>query len=104
MMKYEFDKLVGIATALEAYERIEIVYLQFDELFPTKQVLASYYKKHDMNGIVKLYQEALKVQKLENKVKDLQEKLESAMSCNGDLAKKNDYQKRTLEAIKEMTG
>ena len=50
MMKHEFDELVGITTAPEAWERIEFVYMN-DEEFQTKQQIADFYKEKDMNGI-----------------------------------------------------
>lgn len=54
MMKHEFDELVGITTAEEAYTRIEFVYMN-SERFQTKQQIAEFYKEHDMNGIEKEY-------------------------------------------------
>lgn len=56
MMKREFDELVGITTAPEAYERIEFVYMNCDE-FQTKQQIADFYKEKDMNGIEQKYKE-----------------------------------------------
>ena len=58
MMKHEFDKLVGMTTDLTCYERIEYVYANSDQ-FQTKQEVADYYKKYDMNGIEKLYKELI---------------------------------------------
>lgn len=72
MMKHEFDALVGITTDPECYKKIEAVYMQFDEMFPTKEAIASFYKKHDMNGIERMYREALKIQQLEQQLKALQ--------------------------------
>lgn len=72
MMKHEFDALVGIDTDPECYKKIEAVYMQFDEMFPTKEAIASFYKKHDMNGIERMYREALKIQQLEQQLKELQ--------------------------------
>jgi len=57
-MKHEFDKLVGMTTDTECYKRIEYVYMNCEQ-FNSKQELADYYKKHDMNGIEKLYKEVL---------------------------------------------
>ena len=56
MEKREFDELVGIVTAPEAYKRIEFVYMNDDE-FNTKQQIADFYKEHDMNGIEEKYKE-----------------------------------------------
>lgn len=58
MMKHEFDELVGMETAPEAYKRIEYVYMNDDE-FDTKQEIADFYKKHDMNGIERKYKEII---------------------------------------------
>lgn len=71
MMKHEFDALVGITTDPECYKKIEAVYMQFDEMFPTKEAIVSFYKKHDMNGIERMYCEALKIQQLEQQLKEL---------------------------------
>ena len=59
MMIHEFAKLTGIEPAPECWERIEYVYMNCDE-FKTKQDIAEFYKKHDMNGIEKKYQELMK--------------------------------------------
>ena len=56
MMKHEFDNLIGITTAPEAYEKIEFVYMNSDR-FQTKQELATFYKENDMNGIETIYKE-----------------------------------------------
>lgn len=72
MMKHEFDVLVGIDTDPECYRKTEAVYMQFDEMFPTKEAIASFYKKYDMNGIEHMYREALKIQQLEQQLKALQ--------------------------------
>lgn len=58
MMINEFAELTGITPAPEAWERIEYVYMNCDE-FQTKQDIAEFYKKHDMNGIEKKYHELL---------------------------------------------
>lgn len=62
MEKREFDKLVGMDTAPECYERIEYVYMNDNE-FSTKQQIADFYKKYDMNGIEKKYQKLLEAAK-----------------------------------------
>lgn len=54
MMKQEFDKLVGMTTAPECYERIEYVYMNSD-FFTNKQQIADFYKAHDMAGIERIY-------------------------------------------------
>lgn len=68
MEKKEFDKLVGITTAPECYERIEFVYMN-SEIFSNKQQIADFYKAHDMAGIERVYKTILAhnevVQKLE---------------------------------------
>lgn len=69
MMKHEFDSLVGIDTDPECYKKIEAVYMKFDEMFPTKESIAAFYKKHDMNGIERMYREMLKIQQLEQRLK-----------------------------------
>ena len=56
MMIHEFEKLTGIQIAPECWYRIEYVYMNCDQ-FQTKEQIADYYKKHDMNGIEKLYKE-----------------------------------------------
>ena len=56
MMIHEFEKLTGIQIAPECWDRIEYVYMNCDQ-FQTKDQIADYYKKHDMNGIEKLYKE-----------------------------------------------
>ena len=72
MMKHEFDALVGIDTDPECYKKIEAVYMQFDEMFPTKEAIASFYKKHGMNGIERIYHGAPKIQQLGQQLKELQ--------------------------------
>lgn len=56
MMIHEFEKLTGIQIAPECWDRIEYVYMNCKQ-FQTKEQIADYYKKHDMNGIEKLYKE-----------------------------------------------
>jgi hypothetical protein len=56
MMKHEFEELVGMSTTPESYEKIEFVYMN-SEKFGTKQEIAEFYKKKDMNGIEKEYKE-----------------------------------------------
>lgn len=69
MMKHEFDALVGITIDPECYKKIEVCYMTFDNLFPDKQSVADYYKKHDMNGFEKLYKDALKFRETEDALK-----------------------------------
>ncbi len=76
MMKHEFDNLVGLTTDPECYKKIEAVYMQFDEMFPTKESVAAFYKKHDMNGFERMYREALKIQKLEDELKDYKSRVD----------------------------
>lgn len=59
MMKAEFDKLVGLTTSPESYERIEFVYMN-SGFFSNKQQIADFYKAQDMNGIERLYKEIVK--------------------------------------------
>ena len=54
MTKEEFDSLVGIVTDPDCYKRIEEVYMECD-FFQTKQQIADFYKKYDMNGIERMY-------------------------------------------------
>ena len=72
MMKREFDELVGITTAPEAYERIEFVYMNSDE-FQTKQQIADFYKEKDMNGIEQKYREIIEQPLREDEFKQLVE-------------------------------
>lgn len=58
MEKREFDKLVGMTTAPECYERIEFVYMNSD-IFSEKQQIADFYKAHDMAGIERVYRDIL---------------------------------------------
>lgn len=71
MEKKEFDKLVGITTAPECYERIEHVYMNSD-LFNNKQQIADFYKANDMAGIERVYKGILAhreaIENLENEV------------------------------------
>ena len=63
MMKYEFDNMVGITTDPACYEKIEYVYMNsdfFDDV-NGKQQIADFYKKHDMDGIERLYKEDKKM-------------------------------------------
>lgn len=62
MMKNEFDTLIGITISPESYERIEYVYMNSDK-FNTKQEIADFYKKHDMNGIENIYKQLLEQKK-----------------------------------------
>lgn len=52
MMIHEFEQLTGIQVAPECWDRIEYVYMNCEQ-FKTKEQIADYYKKHDMNGIEK---------------------------------------------------
>ena len=72
MMKQEFDKLVGMTTAPECYERIEYVYMN-SEFFSNKQQIADFYKTHDMAGIERIYKGILAH-------KEVAEKLESEVA------------------------
>lgn len=64
MMIHEFERMTGMQIAPECWERIEYVYMNCDQ-FETKDQIVDYYKKHDMNGIEKLYRE-LKEKKQEH--------------------------------------
>lgn len=74
MMKHEFDELVGMETAPEAYERIEFVYMNSNE-FDTKQQIADFYKENDMNGIEKkckeLIEKEMRTEEFESFIHDL---------------------------------
>ena len=61
MMKHEFENLVGMTIDTDCYERIEFVYMNSERFSNSngKQEIADFYKKHDMNGIEKLYTELL---------------------------------------------
>lgn len=71
MMKEEFDKLVGLTTAPECYERIEYVYTNcpFFSDVNEKAEIAEFYKAHDMIGIERLYRETLKIMNAEAALK-----------------------------------
>ena len=77
MMQKEFENLVGHPVDNECYKRIEAVYMYplFDDLFPTKEAVASYYKKHDMQGFENLYKIAVKVKGIEAKAQNLEKEL-----------------------------
>ena len=57
MMKCEFDKLMGLTTVPECYERIEYVYTHCPLFSETngKAEIAEFYKRFDMKGINRLY-------------------------------------------------
>ena len=57
MLKEEFEKLVGQEITLESFDVINYCYMQCDFLFPTKEAVASYYKKHDLNFFEQLKKE-----------------------------------------------
>lgn len=111
MMKHEFDASVGIDTDPECYKKIEVVYRQFDEMFPTREAIAAFYKKHDMNGIERMYREALKIQELERQNKQLTQQLKAAstlvvlLKSDADIGKlvdalkKNDWVEYHLEPV-----
>lgn len=72
MMKCEFDELVGIVTDPDCYKRIEEVYTECD-FFQTKQQIAEFYKKYDMNGIERMYTGVILVQrKLHKRIAELE--------------------------------
>lgn len=77
MMQKEFEKLVGHPVDNECYKRIEAVYMfpLFDDMFPSKEAVADYYKKHDMQGFENLYKVALKARALETKAQNLEKEL-----------------------------
>lgn len=52
-MKHEFESLIGHRVSFECYERIEFVYCELEHF--TKETIASFYNRYDMNGIEKLY-------------------------------------------------
>lgn len=99
MMKHEFDALVGIDTDPECYKKIEAVYMQFDEMFPTKEAIVSFYKKHDMNGIERMYREALKIQELKRQNELLTQQLK-AISTPVVLMKQNADMEGLVEFLK----
>lgn len=69
MMIHEFERLTGIAPAPECWERIEYVYMNCDE-FRTKEDIAEFYKKHDMNGIEKKYNELMEKVRYDDEMKE----------------------------------
>lgn len=81
MEKKEFDKLVGITTAPECYERIEFVYMNSD-IFSEKQQIADFYKAHDMAGIERIYKHILDYtmtfEQQKNKIAALQAEIAAA--------------------------
>lgn len=75
MMKKEFDELVGIVTDPNCYKRIEEVYHECD-FFQTKEQIANFYKKYDMNGIERMYSGVVLVQrKLHKEIAELRSKV-----------------------------
>lgn len=71
MLKKEFDELVGIVTDPDCYKRIAEVYNECD-FFQTKEQIAEFYKKYDMNGIERMYTEVVLVhRKLHKEIDDL---------------------------------
>lgn len=77
MMQKEFENLVGHPVDNECYKRIEAVYMNplFDDMFPSKESVADYYKKHDMQGFEKLYKVALKAKASNSQAENLEREL-----------------------------
>lgn len=74
MMKEEFEAMMGHSVGSETYKKIEICYMCFDFLFPTKIDIAEYYRKHDIEDFERLYLEALQISDLRKKYKKLGKK------------------------------
>lgn len=101
MMIHEFAKLTGIEPAPECWERIEYVYMNCDE-FKTKQDIAEFYKKHDMNGIEKKYQELMESMRFKDEMKEFLADL--AFFANGYVAEiKNHLAQIAKEIFRDKT-
>lgn len=112
MMQKEFEKLVGHPVDNDCYKRIEAVYMYplFDDLFPSKEAVADYYQKHDMQGFENLYKVALKARALETKAENLERELASQesnlkarlKSLEASYDKEIDKSKRLNETIENL--
>lgn len=76
MMQSEFENLLGHGVSIEAYRVIEFCYVNFDYLFPSKQSVVSYYKKHDLNFFENLKKDYYVFEKEKEKLKKENENLE----------------------------
>lgn len=112
MMQKEFEKLVGHPVDNDCYKRIEAVYMYplFDDLFSSKEAVADYYQKHDMQGFENLYKVALKARALETKAENLERELASQesnlkarlKSLEASYDKEIDKSKRLNETIENL--
>lgn len=112
MMQKEFENLVGHPVDNECYKRIEAVYMYplFDDLFPSKEAVADYYQKHDMQGFENLYKVALKAKTLETKAQNLEKELvlqesnfqERYQSLEASYDREIDKSKRLNETIENL--
>ena len=100
MMKQEFDKLVGLTTVPECYERIEYVYQNctFFSEANGKAEIAEFYKRYDMNGIERLYRETLKIEQTKQENEKLKERVKALRTPTGTNMKQADYEKLEKDA------
>ena len=87
MMKSEFDALLGHEVSQETYNVIEECYMYFDNLFPTKAAVVSYYKKHDLNFFEQLRKDIYAIEREKDKIKNENEKLKEEIKRYEEIMK-----------------
>lgn len=104
MMKYEFENLVGHEVSVGCYKKIEAVYVcdLFDEMFPTKEAIATFYKNHDMNGIEGLYYAVTMFERVKKQRNELRNEVKALNHENLELRKDNVEMHDTLLQIAKL--
>lgn len=100
MRQQEFEAMIGHAVTPESYDVIEFCYMNTDKLFPTKEAVVSYYKKHDLN-----FFEALKwdIERIECHKDLFMKQCEGMESKMDQLEAENTRLRRELQKISHLT-
>ena len=101
MIKEKFDKLIGIATDLECYSRIEYVYMNSNFLNSAESI-ADFYNHYGMTGIEKMYCEIYKYKNLHKSFDELLDKYENLKITNYNLVTDIEIKENTLQSIQSL--
>ena len=63
MMREEFSEMLGIDISQKDYEKIEYCYMHLDNLFPTREHVAGFYRAHGMDGFNGLYKDFFRLER-----------------------------------------
>ena len=87
MLKSEFENMVGYKVEENTYKIVEECYMFFDDIFPTKQAVGEYFKKHDLQGFENLRREKTKIEVIMRELRITQEKLEKLEKVSNQISK-----------------